>query len=195
MAVLILDNFDSFTYNLADYIACLGYPVEVVRNDTLDLTNLDHFTHIVLSPGSGLPENAGCMKELILNQIGKKPILGVCLGMQALAQYFGETLYNLQQVRHGIQMKCTHTSNNRLFQGVDESFLVGLYHSWGVNIRNEKLKTIALSEESVVMAVSCDEMLCFGVQFHPESVLTPDGKRILQNFLEIKVANHFGHRD
>ena len=186
MAVLLLDNFDSFTYNLYDYISDLGYDVEVVRNDQFNPNDFQKYSHIVLSPGPGLPQDAGCMMDLIDKALGKVPILGVCLGMQALGLRFGERLYNLEHVRHGIQMNCKQTHPNVLFKEVPETFEVGLYHSWALDISGDALKITARSQEGIVMAVESLENKCFGVQFHPESIMTPWGKLILKRFLEIE---------
>lgn len=186
MAVLLLDNFDSFTYNLYDYICDLGYDVEVFRNDNFDVSQYKHYSHIVLSPGPGLPKDAGCMMALIEQALGNVPILGVCLGMQALCLHFGGKLYNLDQVRHGIQMKCEQMKPNVLFQGIPDTFEVGLYHSWAVEVGSE-LNITSQSADGVVMSVESVQHRCFGVQFHPESIMTPDGKNMLENFLANKL--------
>ncbi len=185
--VLLLDNYDSFTYNLYDYVSSLGYEVIVMRNDVLDLKKLNEFTHIILSPGPGLPNDSGCMKQLILEQVGKKPILGVCLGMQALALHFGDELYNLENVRHGRQLNCSKIDRSVLLQNVPKQFQVGLYHSWAVSIKNEYLKITSRSEEGVIMSIENEKLGCFGVQFHPESIMTPDGKVILRNFMRFSL--------
>jgi anthranilate synthase component II len=182
MPVLLLDNFDSFTYNLYDYISELGYEVEVVRNDALDLPTLDKYSHIIISPGPGLPRDAGCAMQVIEQSVGRIPILGVCLGMQALGLHFGEHLYNLEQVRHGIQTTCKQMNSEVLFHGLPENFNVGLYHSWALEIKGNQLKPVAISAEGVIMAIESLENKCFGVQFHPESIMTPFGKQILRNF-------------
>lgn len=182
--VLILDNFDSFTYNLYDYIADLGYEVEVYRNDVLDLNSLEKYSHIVLSPGPGLPQNAGCMMELIKSQLGKKPILGVCLGMQAIAVHFGDELYNLDTVRHGREMICNRVGSSVLLHEVPEKFTVGLYHSWAIAGKSSAYHKSSVSEENVVMSIENVDWKCYGVQFHPESIMTPDGKLMIRNFLQ-----------
>lgn len=184
MAVLLLDNYDSFTYNLYDYIAHLGHPIDVVRNDVLDCKDLEKYSHIVLSPGPGLPEDAGCMMALIAHQLGRKPILGVCLGMQALAIHLGDTLYNLDQVRHGREMTCRQLMPSVLFQGIETTFKVGLYHSWAVSGNSNKFDITSMSEDNVVMSMENTAQQCFGVQFHPESIMTPKGKLMLKNFLD-----------
>lgn len=186
MPVLLLDNFDSFTYNLFDYICDLGYEVEVVRNDALDFNNLDQYSHIVLSPGPGLPNSAGCMMDLIQHQLTQKPILGVCLGMQALAMQFGDELFNLDNVRHGIQMNCEKLGESILLEGLPQNFSVGLYHSWAISGKSKDLKSTSISSDGVIMSVENTAKKCFGVQFHPESIMTPEGKNILKNFLDFK---------
>ena len=184
MAVLLLDNYDSFTYNLYDYIQSLGYAVDVVRNDALDLTSTDAYSHIVLSPGPGLPQASGCLMALIEQEIGKKPILGVCLGMQALALHLGDELYNLPQVRHGIAMGCEKRGESHLLRGLEQNFIVGLYHSWAVEGKSESFSITSISKDGVIMSIEAIDKKVYGVQFHPESVMTPEGKRILKNFLE-----------
>jgi anthranilate synthase component II len=184
MSVLLLDNFDSFTYNLYDYISELGYEVQVTRNDAFDMSKLELYSHIVISPGPGLPEDAGCTMQVIAEAKGRIPILGICLGMQAIGVHFGERLYNLEHVRHGIQMTCEQQAQGILFRQIPETFEVGLYHSWALDVSNESLKITALSVEGVVMAVESIQNKCFGVQFHPESIMTPSGKLMLRNFLK-----------
>lgn len=182
--ILLLDNYDSFTYNLYDYVSSLGYVVDVQRNDACSLREMDQYSHIILSPGPGLPKEAGCMMQLIASQVEKTPILGVCLGMQALALHFGETLYNLESVRHGRQMNCSKIGKSILLRHLPEKFKVGLYHSWAVKTKNEVLKITSRSEEDVIMSIEDPNLGCFGVQFHPESIMTPHGKQILQNFMQ-----------
>jgi len=183
MAVLLLDNYDSFTYNLYDCISDLGYHVDVIRNNNLDFSDIDKYSHIVLSPGPGLPKNAGCLMELISTQLGKKPILGVCLGMQALAMVLDDVLYNLEFVMHGRQMLCEKRNESFLLKQIPEKFLVGLYHSWAISGRSNQFDVTSISEEGVIMSMENYELKCFGVQFHPESILTPQGKIIIDNFL------------
>ena len=183
MAILILDNYDSFTYNLYDYMASLGHSVDVVRNDALDFDTLEKYSHIVLSPGPGLPSDAGCLMPLIKSQIGKKPILGVCLGMQALALHLGDELYNLSQVRHGIAMTSRKLKPSLLLNGVNDEFKVGLYHSWAILGKSKNFDITSVSADHVIMSIENLALKCFGVQFHPESIMTPQGKLILENFL------------
>lgn len=182
MRVLILDNYDSFTYNLYDYVASFGVDVTVFRNDEIEIGDVDAFSHIILSPGPGLPKDAGIMPEIIRNYAQKKSILGVCLGMQGIAEVFGAELYNLENVRHGRQFLCNKTKDSKLLHDLPEQFEVGLYHSWAVKNLPEELIVTSLSEENVIMSFEHKDLSVFGVQFHPESVLTPLGKDIISAF-------------
>jgi len=189
MRVLILDNYDSFTYNLYDYVASFGVDVTVLRNDEVEIADVDKFTHIILSPGPGLPKDAGIMPELIRTFAQTKSILGVCLGMQGIAEYFGAELYNLETVRHGRQFMCNKVANSKLLNKLPEQFEVGLYHSWAVKNLPDELILTSLSEENVVMSFEHKNLYVFGVQFHPESVLTPLGKDIINAFLDYKTQD------
>jgi anthranilate synthase/aminodeoxychorismate synthase-like glutamine amidotransferase len=184
--ILLIDNYDSFTYNLVHYLVGEGADVEVVRNDELRAVQLNSFDKVVISPGPGLPEESGQLLEFLDKITGRAPILGVCLGMQALAIHAGGMLYNLEQVRHGVSVKCDFDPNSPLFKGLENPFFVGLYHSWAVK---EPLlsgyNVIARSEEGVIMAMQHESLPVFAVQFHPESVLTPHGKRLISNFLKV----------
>ncbi len=185
MKVLLLDNFDSFTFNLFHYLEGFDCDVTVARNNEITLAEIACFDKIVLSPGPGLPEEAGILLEVIAEFHDKKPILGVCLGMQALALYFENRLYNQPEVKHGVAVSCVQCAPNRLFTGMPERFDVGLYHSWAVALApTNPLKAIAYSSEKVLMAVEHPTLPLFGVQFHPESVMTPMGKQIIHNFLK-----------
>jgi anthranilate synthase component II len=188
MAILLLDNYDSFTYNLYDYIRHLGYEVDVIRNDILNCDDTDKYSHIVLSPGPGLPQDAGCMMDLIGLQLGRKPIFGVCLGMQALAIHLGDTLYNLKEVRHGREMKCRQLMPSVLLQNIDIEFQVGLYHSWAITGKSEQFDITSISGDEVIMSMENKSLQCFGVQFHPESIMTPQGKVMLKNFLDFETV-------
>lgn len=184
MKVLILDNYDSFTYNLYDYTASFGANVVVKRNDEIGLDAIESFSHIVLSPGPGLPKNAGIMPELIAKYVGSKKILGVCLGMQAIGEYFGANLYNLSQPKHGVEVICKKEKDSLLLRDVPDDFSVGLYHSWGVQNVVEPLEIFCKSIDDVIMGFQHKILPIYGVQFHPESILTPTGKKMLQNFLD-----------
>jgi anthranilate synthase component 2 len=184
--VLLLDNFDSFTYNLFHYLEALDCEVTVARNNAVSIEEIAFFDKIVLSPGPGLPSDAGKMSEIVSFYASSKPILGVCLGMQALGEYFGGQLYNQSIVKHGVAEKCRHNLESIIFQKVPEVFEVGLYHSWAVDIsKTKELKAIAFSENDILMAFEHQTLPIYGVQFHPESLLTMDGKTILQNFINI----------
>lgn len=185
MKLLILDNYDSFTYNLAHYFEALDCDVTVIRNNAISVENADEFSHIVISPGPGLPHQAGITKKLIEKYIFEKPFLGICLGYQALAEYFGGALYNQNEVAHGIQRKVLRTEiNSWLLKDLPEEFLVGLYHSWAANLPvNCPLKPVAIRANNVVMAAEHGSLAVAGVQFHPESIMTPHGKTIIKNWL------------
>ena len=181
--LLLLDNYDSFTFNLEHYLTGLGVQVEVVKNDALDIDPLA-YDGIVLSPGPGLPQDAGRMNELLSLAESKIPVLGVCLGMQAIAEFLGGELYNLPNVKHGIQ-ETVQLLKSPLFEKLPEKIEVGLYHSWAVLEQSGDFQVTALSESGVAMALSNNDRKLYGVQFHPESVMTPLGKTILENFIRL----------
>ena len=185
MKIVIIDNYDSFTYNLSHLVKELGAEVSVVRNDEFELEALDAFDKIILSPGPGIPSEAGLLLEVIRHYAGRKPILGVCLGHQAIGEGFGGKLPNLSTVFHGVATEGTQLGNDYLFDGLPERITMGRYHSWVVDREGwpEALEVTALSDEGQVMALRHREMDIHGIQFHPESVLTPDGRTILENFI------------
>lgn len=184
MKVLILDNFDSFTYNIQHYLESEEVQVEVFRAAEISIEEVRNYDRIILSPGPGLPAEHPFMKQILEEFIGHKPILGVCLGMQAIVTYYGGELYNLNQVKHGIQEEIIKLGTSVLLRSISENFRVGLYHSWACRIKKEgELKQIAKSASGVLMAVESTKDRVFAVQFHPESVLTPEGKAILKNFV------------
>ena len=185
MRIVIIDNYDSFTYNLAHLVKELGAEVTVYRNDRFDLDALEAFDKILLSPGPGIPSEAGLMPEVIRRYAGRKPILGICLGEQAIGEAFGGTLVNLTRVFHGVQTPCRVTAEDYLFAGLPTSFPVGRYHSWVVDAASlpAALECTAVSPEGQVMALRHRELDIRGLQFHPESVLTPDGAKIISNWL------------
>ena len=186
MKTVIIDNYDSFTYNLSQILQELGAEVTVLRNDKFLLEDLEAYDKIVLSPGPGIPEEAGLLLDVIRSYAGKKPILGICLGEQAIGEVFGGKLVNLSIVFHGIQRPVDLIADDYLFQGLPREIPVGRYHSWVVDKDTlpSCLETLALSKEGYIMALRHREYDIRGIQFHPESVLTPDGKRIMQNWLE-----------
>lgn len=184
MHILIIDNYDSFTYNLVHYFEELNCSVVVFRNNQMNILDVEKYDAIVLSPGPGLPKEAGLLMAIIEMYHQKKPILGVCLGMQALAEFFGGTLYNQQEVKHGVSEKCKQIYPNKLFANVKMQFEVGLYHSWAIDLGEvDCLKVTAISENKVLMAVEHQTLPIVGVQFHPESILTPNGKEMILNFI------------
>jgi anthranilate synthase component 2 len=187
MKILVLDNYDSFTFNLVHILKELSEgPVEVYRNDEISLDEIGRFDKIVISPGPGVPDQAGITKSLIGHYGPIKSILGVCLGCQAIAEVFGGSLINLDTVYHGVATNIKIIDRNeRIFAGIPEIFTAGRYHSWVVNRENlpSDLTITAQDDEGMVMGISHTTFDIRGVQFHPESVLTRDGKQILQNWL------------
>lgn len=189
--IVIIDNYDSFTYNLSHLVKELGASVEVVRNDKFQLKELEKYDKIILSPGPGIPEEAGLLLDVIKTYAGKKPILGVCLGHQAIGEFFGGKLLNLSTVYHGIQTPvmilkdADNHPRDYIFDNLPDHIPVGRYHSWVV--ANEDfpkcLEITAVDEDGKIMALKHKEYDIHGIQFHPESVLTPDGKAIVRNWL------------
>ncbi len=186
MKTVIIDNYDSFTYNLAHLVKELGAEVDVLRNDKFELEELEKYDKIILSPGPGIPEEAGLLLEVIRTYAGRKPILGVCLGEQAIGQAFGGKLTNLSEVFHGIQTDVKIKNKDYIFSGLPTEIPVGRYHSWVVDTDGfpEELVITAISSEGQIMALKHREYDVHGIQFHPESVLTPDGKQIVGNWLK-----------
>lgn len=186
--ILLLDNYDSFTYNLRHILRKLGAQVEVFRNDQITLDEVDRFDRIVLSPGPGIPSEAGILLPLIERYAPSKRILGVCLGEQAIGEAFGARLENLTEVFHGVSSPIRTTLPDPLFAGLDPSFTVGRYHSWVVarDSLPACLEVIAEDyEQGRVMALRHRCYHVHGIQFHPESVLTPNGEQILANWLAL----------
>ena len=185
MKVAMIDNYDSFTYNLVHLVKELGAEVTVFRNDQFCLPELETFDKIMLSPGPGIPSESGLLLDVIRTYAGRKPILGICLGEQAIGEVFGGTLVNLSEVFHGVQTPVHIAREDYLFQGLPEDILVGRYHSWVVETETlpAELEILAVSDEVQVMALRHREYDIRGIQFHPESVLTPTGKTIIQNWL------------
>lgn len=185
MKIALIDNYDSFTYNLVHYLEDLGAEVVVFRNDTFELNELEIFTKIVLSPGPGLPDEAGLLKEVIKKYATTKDIFGVCLGLQAIAEVFGGTLENLKHVFHGVTSEVECCECDILFEGLPAKFAVGRYHSWVVDKQTlpECLVVTSTDNEGSIMSLKHKKLKIRGVQFHPESILTPLGKKILENWL------------
>ena len=186
MKTVIIDNYDSFTYNLAHLVKELGAEVDVLRNDKFELEELEKYDKIILSPGPCIPEEAGLLLEVIRTYAGRKPMLGVCLGEQAIGQVFGGKLTNLSEVFHGIQTNVKIKNKDYIFNGLPTEIPVGRYHSWVVDADGfpEELVVTAISPEGQIMALKHREYDVHGIQFHPESVLTPDGKQIVGNWLK-----------
>ncbi|PCJ92663.1 MAG: aminodeoxychorismate/anthranilate synthase component II [Flavobacteriaceae bacterium] len=182
--ILVIDNYDSFTYNLVHYLEDLDCEVVVKRNDQLTIEEVDAYDKIVLSPGPGIPEEAGLLKEIIKTYAPTKKIFGVCLGQQAIGEVFGASLENLEQVYHGIATKINIVKDDVLFEGMPKEIEVGRYHSWVVNPNlPEVLEATSFDENGQIMSLRHKEYDVCSVQFHPESVLTPQGKQLLKNWL------------
>lgn len=186
MKIGIIDNYDSFTYNLSHLFKELGAEVMVMRNDKFQLADLEEFDKIVLSPGPGIPSEAGLLMDVIRTYAGKKPILGVCLGHQAIGEVFGGSLTNLSDVYHGVSTPCHITVHDYLFDGLPEDIEIGRYHSWVVdrNSLPECLEVTSVSNEGLVMSLRHRWYDIRGIQYHPESVLTPNGRQIISNWLK-----------
>ena len=185
MKILLIDNYDSFTYNLVHYLEGFDCEVMVLRNDEINLEHLPHFDKLVLSPGPGLPKEAGSLTAIIEKFYTTKPILGVCLGFQAITEFFGGEIYNQPQVKHGVSEMCTFKQESRLFNGLPKQFKIGLYHSWAAKGATfpDPLSITATSEHNVIMAFEHTHLPICGVQFHPESILSEFGHEIIANFL------------
>jgi len=184
--VLVIDNYDSFTYNLVHYLEDLKCDVTVVRNDKLELKDVEPFDKIVLSPGPGIPDEAGLLKPIIKEYASTKSILGVCLGQQAIGEVFGGKLINLEEVYHGVATKINITVDDEsMFEGLGKNIEVGRYHSWVVDTQlPEELEATSFDENGQIMSLRHRTYDVKGVQFHPESVLTPQGKKMLKNWIE-----------
>ncbi|MCB0771140.1 MAG: aminodeoxychorismate/anthranilate synthase component II [Flavobacteriales bacterium] len=186
MRILLLDNYDSFTWNLHHLLEPHA-TVDVIRNDAITVAEAARYDRIVLSPGPGLPKEAGIMMELLRTLMPTHPILGVCLGMQGIVEACGGTLYNQAEVMHGRAVPCIPTApRDPLFSELSDAFLVGLYHSWAADPATlpAQLRITAKSEAGVIMALRHTQYRVCGVQFHPESVLTPAGAFIIANWMQ-----------
>ncbi|HZV71692.1 MAG TPA: aminodeoxychorismate/anthranilate synthase component II [Saprospiraceae bacterium] len=189
MRIALIDNYDSFTYNLVQYFE--EHPsvvLDVYRNDDFSLKELNDYDKIVISPGPGLPSGNGIIIPLIKTFTGKKPILGVCLGLQAIYEAFGGYLVNLTRVHHGVSSKVIVLDpGDPVLKGISNPFLAGRYHSWVCNPAYvpKELMVTALDEDQQIMACRHRQHPTYGVQFHPESILTPEGKKMIRNFVEM----------
>ncbi|HIQ95566.1 MAG TPA: aminodeoxychorismate/anthranilate synthase component II [Candidatus Limivivens merdigallinarum] len=187
--ILLIDNYDSFSYNVYQLAGSVEPDIQVVRNDQITIQEIERKAPkaIILSPGPGRPADAGISEEIIHSFAGKIPILGICLGHQAICEAFGAEITYAKEMKHGKQSQVQLKPDSRLFQGIGEQMLVGRYHSLAVKKDSipDILEVTAVSEDGEVMAVEHREYPVYGIQFHPESVLTPDGIRIMENFLSI----------
>lgn len=193
MKTIIIDNYDSFTYNLSHLVKELGVDVTVRRNDQFKLSDLEGFDNIILSPGPGIPKEAGLLMEVIRTYAGRKPILGVCLGHQAIGEVFGAKLENLSSVFHGVATEGTQFGIDPIFAGLPQRIVMGRYHSWVVSKEQfpDCLEVTAESDEGQIMALRHRQFNVHGIQFHPESVLTPEGRTIVKNWLSLSAGENF----
>ncbi len=188
MKILVLDNYDSFTYNLVYILKQNNLDFDVLRNDKITKEEALDYDGILLSPGPGIPEEAGNMPSIIEACAGRIPILGICLGHQAIAQYLGGEIINRNDVLHGMQTPILLTKKDSpIFRNVPESFEAGRYHSWELNKGEvpEKIEATAIDEQGSIMALQNLDLNLYGFQFHPESIMTPEGKTMVDNFIEI----------
>jgi anthranilate synthase component II len=186
MKILVIDNYDSFTYNLVHYLEDLHCQVTVYRNDEFDIDEVKNFDKILLSPGPGVPDEAGLLKAVIKTYAPTKSILGVCLGQQAIGEVFGASLTNLEKVYHGVATKVNITvDDEKLYDGLEKQIEVGRYHSWVVNPEGfpDDLEITSVDANGQIMSLRHKKYDVRGVQYHPESILTPHGKKILENWV------------
>jgi len=186
--IVVIDNYDSFTYNLVHLLQELDQEYVVWRNDKFKLEDIDAFDKILLSPGPGIPEEAGLLLDVIRTYAPHKSILGICLGQQALAEVFGGTLFNMEKPLHGVATNITVVDESeKFFRDFPKDSKIGRYHSWAVNKDTlpASLKVTAIDENGIIMALTHTEYDVRGMQFHPESVLTTNGKKLIENWLGI----------
>ncbi|MBT3209583.1 MAG: aminodeoxychorismate/anthranilate synthase component II [Bacteroidetes bacterium] len=187
MNIALIDNFDSFTYNLVHILEQFADEIQVVRYNLVQIDSLEQYDRIILSPGPGLPSDLEKLNQIIEMYSSLKPILGICLGHQAIAEYFGAKLKNLKEPDHGIQKNTIVIDKKEiLFREIPEKFLSGRYHSWAANDRNfpDELKITAIDEDNRIMGISHKTLNIKGLQFHPESIMTEYGKEILENWIK-----------
>lgn len=185
MRILMLDNYDSFTFNLVQMLRELQVEHDVIRNDKISAPEAAVYDKIIFSPGPGLPGESGAMMEIIDHCHQNTPMLGICLGHQALAEYFGAELRNLEEVFHGVKSPIIKKKFSLILQGMEDEFDAGRYHSWVVQKNNlpDKLLVTTEDENGQIMSLEHEDLPLFGVQFHPESIMTPHGINIINNFL------------
>lgn len=187
MKVLIIDNFDSFTYNLVHLIVPLCEKFEVWRNDEIDFSRVSDFDKVLISPGPGIPSESNQLMSFIGRFAPETDILGICLGCQALGEYFGAELYNLEEVHHGVQTSIYIVDHSVLFAGLPNSIEVGRYHSWALNTKSAKsLLTTSSDASGVLMSFRHKHLPIFGIQFHPESIMTSQGVALIENWIHNK---------
>jgi len=187
MNTLVIDNYDSFTYNLVHILRSLDVPHEVFRNDKITAEEAGRFDRILFSPGPGIPSEAGNMPEIIDKHIGQIPMLGICLGHQAIAEQLGATLENMPKVFHGVSTPIEQKIASPIFKDVSNKFEAGRYHSWIVS-KKDLPNTIAITaqdEAGDIMAFDATSLHAYGIQFHPESVMTPEGNLMIKNFIQL----------
>ncbi len=189
MQVVLIDNYDSFTHILAQYVQEQeGVTLSIIKNDTFQLEDLATYDGILISPGPGIPDTAGLIKAVITHYSGKKPILGVCLGLQAIYESFGGQLANLSQVQHGVSSQVEIIDDaDPIFKGINSPFQSGRYHSWICDrtVVPDQLIVTAQDQAGRIMACRHKTHPTYGVQFHPESILTPEGKKMIKNFVAL----------
>lgn len=192
MKILVFDNYDSFTYNLVQIIEqIVGSEVDVFRNDKIALEDIDKYDKIILSPGPGIPEEAGILLDVIKKYAPTKSIFGVCLGQQAIAEAFGGSLINLSEIYHGVSTESIQTNAHSIFNSLPETLEVGRYHSWAVNSDDfpAELEITSVDKNGMIMSLKHKTYDVHAVQYHPESILTPDGRKILENFLKLDAGS------
>lgn len=189
--ILLIDNYDSFSYNLVQFAGSINPDIKVIRNDEKTIEEIEEMNpdQIILSPGPGYPKDAGICEEIVLKLQGKFPILGVCLGHQAICEVYGGKISHAKELMHGKKSRIKIDSNSPIFEGMEEEMDAARYHSLAAEAESlpKDLKVIAVSRDGEVMAVQHEKYPVYGLQFHPESILTPDGRKILENFLKIKI--------
>lgn len=187
--ILLIDNYDSFSYNLVQFVGTIQSDIKVIRNDELTVEEIEKLSpsHIILSPGPGYPKDAGVCEEVVKALQGKIPILGVCLGHQGICEVYGATICHARQLMHGKQSTVTVDTSKPIFAGLPEQLKVARYHSLIADIETmpEELEVISTDSNNEVMAVKHRDYDVYGLQFHPESILTPDGMKMIENFLAI----------
>ncbi len=186
MKIFILDNYDSFTYNLVHYIEQYADLCIVKRNDKVIIEEIEQCDKIIFSPGPGLPSEKTIMHEIITSYKDKKPILGICLGHQSIAEYFGAKLFNLKEIVHGIEKNTNIILQDIIFKDIPNNFISGRYHSWAVSKTNfpSEMKILAVDDDNIIMALRHKKYLITGLQFHPESIMTPYGKQMIENWIK-----------